>query len=291
MRLASGDTLTFIWAENHDMMSSVHFSKVAPNDRIIIDDFEILPEEDWRSVVYYDYELDSDNQLVILLQGDGINYVRKYNNAMDELFQTGLGVGYSGSKDLFIDRENNIHIGMDFRTPEGELYMGYSMLDGEGNLIDSAEIVIDRNQQPRGLWDDAKVYVCEDGFKGLACLDDRWGTNEIVLKYKGSNRVEDKITHGLPLRFPIIYSSYPNPFNSSICINFILPPSSAAKLIMTDILGRIVYNQKIIDNLQGYHTLIWNGTNMNGEILPSGSYWIVLKSNNQQVSEKVVLVR
>lgn len=286
MRLSSGDTLTFVWAENHDMMSSVHFSKVAPDDRIIIDDFEILPREDWRSVVYYDYELDSDNQLVIFLTGAGSSHVRKYNNAMDELFQTGLGVGYSGSKDLTIDRENNIHIGMDFRTPERVIYMGYSMLDNEGNLLDSAEIVIDRNQQPRGLWDDAKVYVCDDGFKGLACLDDRWGTNEIVLKYKGSNSVDDNITHGLPFRFPIIYSSFPNPFNSTTTIHYKLSSAADMSLKIFDPAGRLVKTLHEGYMTNGEYSVIWNADN-----IASGVYICRLEAGMVRDDVKMVVMR
>ena len=294
LNILSNDNLAFVWSENHQSINSVYYCLVAPNDSIIVDNFDVSADDGWGSVNYEDFEMDSENNLVVLLKDPRqYIYVRKYDIEMDRIYQVPLGREYYRQGDIFIDRENSVHIGKGFLSPDESIYVGYSRIDNEGNLLDSADVVYGREELPRGYWHDIKTFTCRDGFTGVFWLDDRWGAyqKEIILKFKNSQHVFDEHDHRFYPDKPVIHSMYPNPFNSSICINFILPPSCVAKLIMTDILGRIVYNQEIIDNVQGYHTLVWNGTDQNGEILPSGSYWIRLKSNNLQATEKVVLVR
>jgi len=291
MRLASGDTILFAWEEDHDRVCSVHFSKVAPNDSIIIKDMEILPREDWRQTGYYDYEPDSEDGIVIIVWGEGRAYIRKYDNEMNELFQTCVG-RTNGHVDIIVDHNNYIHVGGGFRPPEGTTYLGYSQLDDEGNLLDSAEAVYGREEHPRVNWRNTKVFRCEDGFTGVIWLDDRFGARhrELFMIYKTQNDVRND-NYFLPSSSNLkIFPNYPDPFNNSTIIPFIIPPSGAEFLIVNS-LGRTVFKQIIPAGKGGFKTYNWRGIDSNSLTLPSGRYWVLLRNRNGKAVESVSIVR
>ncbi|NQT34091.1 T9SS type A sorting domain-containing protein [bacterium] len=294
MKMATNDTLTFIWSENDETINSLYYCMVAPNDSVIIDNFNIRADDDWGSVNFTDFETDIENRLVILLWDNRSNlYVRKYDRNMQTLFQTELGEYFYRMGDIYIDKEDNVHVGIGFQTEEGHRYVGYSQVDNEGNLLDSAVVVYGREEIPRGYWTEVKVYTCSDDFTGVLWRDGRFGPyqQEIFLRYKTSQSVNSEFDNYSYPDNPIIYTIYPNPFNSSTTIHYYLPYSSPAKFEIRNILGRLVYSREISGEKGGYHCFKWQGINQKGEILPSGSYLIKLKSQNKQTTEKVLLIR
>lgn len=83
-----------------------------------------------------------------------------------------------------------------------------------------------------------------------------------------------------------IYSSYPNPFNSSTLIRFDVPKLSNLQIGILDVLGRtteIVYAGKID---AGYHSIKWNSRNHS-----SGVYFISFISDDFQATKKILLLK
>ena len=77
-----------------------------------------------------------------------------------------------------------------------------------------------------------------------------------------------------------ILNSYPNPFNLSTTIEFVLPGDSIVNLAVYDILGQRV-RELIRQPMQtGYHSFQWNGNDGNGATVSSGVYFYVLQTDN-----------
>lgn len=84
----------------------------------------------------------------------------------------------------------------------------------------------------------------------------------------------------------ILYPNYPNPFNPTTSIRFGLPESGRAIISVYSITGRKVKTLLDEQLSAGYHQLLWDGTDQNGNKVTSGVYLyhISATSNN---SDKV----
>jgi protocatechuate 3,4-dioxygenase beta subunit len=86
--------------------------------------------------------------------------------------------------------------------------------------------------------------------------------------------------------------NYPNPFNPETEIHFDLSQDTAVKLRIFNVLGREV-NVLVDGQMQaGEHSVVWNGTDLNGQQMTSGIYFYVLESAGQRVDvKKMTLMR
>jgi hypothetical protein len=85
-----------------------------------------------------------------------------------------------------------------------------------------------------------------------------------------------------------ILSIFPNPCRNSTTISFSLTVSPVFIEIF-DITGRRVF-KKIILNKE-YNKVIWEGKNQQGKEVKTGVYFIQLKSNDQTVTKKVIVLK
>ncbi len=83
-----------------------------------------------------------------------------------------------------------------------------------------------------------------------------------------------------------LYQNYPNPFNPSTNISFNLPEVSDVEITIYNQLGEVV-DRIIPGQLQkGKHTVKWNADNQ-----PSGIYYYQMKTGDQKLTRKMMLVR
>ena len=107
--------------------------------------------------------------------------------------------------------------------------------------------------------------------------------------HTGSNYLVDdldlidtvSIQDGEPFTFAdalILKQSYPNPFNSQAKISYELHQDGAMQLLIFDSSGRLV--RILVDRHEyaGVHTVMWDGTNANGDLVDSGIYLYRLKT-------------
>ena len=83
----------------------------------------------------------------------------------------------------------------------------------------------------------------------------------------------------------------PNPFSSSCTIGLTLSSVRHIEIFVYDLHGRQV--STLMDEIlpPGEHAAIWNGTDVNGEPVPGGVYFIYVTAGDQQAVEKLVLIR
>ena len=91
---------------------------------------------------------------------------------------------------------------------------------------------------------------------------------------------------------------YPNPFNSSASIQYLMPKDANIKLDIFNAKGVHIYRLFEGDKRAGIYTLSWDGKNNDGQEVSSGMYIILLQENNMQYDQnhytetrKVMLVK
>jgi len=89
----------------------------------------------------------------------------------------------------------------------------------------------------------------------------------------------------LPVEFGI-QSTYPNPFNGMVRLNYGLDKTGLVKLKVYDITGRHIANLVRNDRPAGKHKVVWDANQF-----PSGLYFVRLECAGQVASTKLMLVR
>ncbi|MDP8322210.1 MAG: T9SS type A sorting domain-containing protein, partial [Candidatus Stygibacter australis] len=86
-------------------------------------------------------------------------------------------------------------------------------------------------------------------------------------------------------------SNYPNPFNPETQIVFNLSETGHANLSIYNLKGQLV--KLLADEIlpAGINSLIWDGRNENGRKVSSGVYFLRLKSRNEVVNKKIMLMK
>jgi hypothetical protein len=81
--------------------------------------------------------------------------------------------------------------------------------------------------------------------------------------------------------------AFPNPFNNSIGVQINIRELKPIDVIIVNVMGKVVYNEKIIPLSNGVHSFTWNGKNFYGQDLPSGIYFLQFNSLNFQSNKKI----
>jgi len=98
------------------------------------------------------------------------------------------------------------------------------------------------------------------------------------------------ITLTIPDKFELS-QNFPNPFNPETTIRFALPVESEVTVKIFNIQGQLV-KELLKERIQaGYHQIVWDGTNAQGESLTSGVYFYKMNANSYSELRKMILVR
>ncbi len=108
-----------------------------------------------------------------------------------------------------------------------------------------------------------------------------------ILEHQQSVNIEKP---NAPAGFKLI-QNYPNPFNPTTRINYTIGSASFVNLAVFDVSGNFV---KILVNAHqpnGVYSLQWDGTNELGNKMPSGNYFIKIKTGEFTQSRKMILLK
>lgn len=115
--------------------------------------------------------------------------------------------------------------------------------------------------------------------------------NETWLFGGGDYKLNISTTNSIiPNKFQIC-SAYPNPFNPSITIRYGLDLDSEVSISIYDITGKEINNLLNTDQLQGWHSIEWNGTDHFNNQVPAGIYIGKIKSNEQSKNVKLMYLK
>ena len=86
-----------------------------------------------------------------------------------------------------------------------------------------------------------------------------------------------------------LIGNYPNPFNPSTTISFILPQREFIEINVYNSLGALVDKLAYREFESGENKISWQGTDHNGEQVSSGIYFYKIKSTEKMLTGKMVL--
>jgi ligand-binding sensor domain-containing protein len=117
----------------------------------------------------------------------------------------------------------------------------------------------------------------------------------LSIEFNGIIKVNGDMELITNLNTPIEYKNriiaYPNPFSTKTGWQYTLNKSSVIRVDIYDSFGRLI---KTIVNRHyspGTYYLSWDGTNNNGTLVSEGLYIVILKSNEECYSNKILLIR
>ena len=134
---------------------------------------------------------------------------------------------------------------------------------------DEGEPFIDTNTN--GIWDPSTNYISK------------------TINLLGLLSESDNDTY-LPNRFDL-KQNYPNPFNPLTNISFNVPQYGEIIITIVNIEGKVINNLINDKFYPGKYSVIWDGTDKNGNIVPSGIYYYQMQTNNFIKSKKLVLIK
>ena len=88
-----------------------------------------------------------------------------------------------------------------------------------------------------------------------------------------------------------VLPAYPNPFNPSTTIRYGLDVNSHVTVKIYDISGMLISTLINTEQAQGWHSIIWNGTNQQGTRVPAGLYFNKITSDNEVKTTKLMLLK
>lgn len=101
------------------------------------------------------------------------------------------------------------------------------------------------------------------------------------------------VDEGSPSMAPrlMLSPARPNPSSGSTRIGFLLPQPEPVRILVFDAQGRRV--STLADRLfpAGEHTIIWNGEDDDGRVLPSGAYYTRMLVGDDTIERKILRVR
>ena len=102
--------------------------------------------------------------------------------------------------------------------------------------------------------------------------------------------VSDKDITGLPL-ITELKGNYPNPFNPETTIKFDLAVASNLQIDIFNIRGQKVKTLVNKEYAAGYHSVVWNGTDDNGNTVGSGIYFYQMSTSEYSAIKRMIMMK
>ena len=97
-------------------------------------------------------------------------------------------------------------------------------------------------------------------------------------------------SEGMPTNYRL-HQNYPNPFNPTTTISFSIPSEGHVQVNVYDITGRLITGLVDGNLSEGYHDIVWDGTDMFGSNVSAGLYIYSLQAEGVSLTRKMVLMK
>lgn len=116
------------------------------------------------------------------------------------------------------------------------------------------------------------------------------GDSSVILRYDHPTSVKNSSSNIFASNIYIL-DAYPNPFNSSVTIQYLIPQSENISITIYNSLGQLVNNLFYGYQQSGNYEVNWDGTNEQGQTCSSDLYLTVLKTQHSFLSKKIILLK
>ena len=89
----------------------------------------------------------------------------------------------------------------------------------------------------------------------------------------------------------MVSEAFPNPFNNSIRINIDVNNIEPINFLVFNVVGEMVYSEKIMPLRNGVHSFAWMAKSNYGQDLPSGIYFLQFNSLNHRSNRKITYLK
>ena len=168
-----------------------------------------------------------------------------------------------------------------FSIEEDSIFVSSSLgdLDNDGDYeiiigtLNSLQVIdLQESMGDRFSWNTYRANNYRDGFINSDLVELKSKNNNIISNYSVSQ-------------------NYPNPFNPITKIKYCIPKNESVNIYIYDLIGRNI--KLLINKTQpaGNHSVHWDGTNNNGEIVSAGMYIYVIESGEFKSTKKMLLLK
>ena len=187
---------------------------------------------------------------------------------------------------IFYDRR------LDSRNRLFDLYYTRSGDAGETWLPNERITTVSSNPGDARLAGLIGEYIGLDAWQGevqMVWTDTRNGNQDVFSGRMSPTGIEDDVV-SVPDRLRL-QTPYPNPFNASVGVSFQSSEEASVKLEIVDILGR--KTAMLFDGIcrTGINRFVWDGTDMAGGEVASGTYFVRMSGPDGVQVKKAVLLR
>ncbi len=187
----------------------------------------------------------------------------------------GLGTGWAQEASLVVQWDPNIESDLaGYRVYWGTVSRQYSKQIDVGNV----------NRYRITHLEAGKTY-----FIAVTAYDN-WN-NESDFSQEVSGKAAVHFQSAVSPKVFVLFQNYPNPFNPTTTIRYSVPSPATVRLSIFDHRGRLVQTLHNGHDEAGLHSFLWNGRNLRGEDVASGTYFVRLRAGGFSLSQKLLLIR
>ncbi len=187
-----------------------------------------------------------------------------------------------------LTKRSNLYWGIrEYGSCKADLKFSYAAISGLP-AADSLHLIFRENA--RSNWKDLTGQAVNDPSGAFFLLPAQTSLGEYALGWGSAVSAIEKDSPGQPAEF-LVENNYPNPFNHSTTFQFVLPAAGEVNIDIFNSAGQRVWSGHISIARSGINKFIWDGTDNNKNILPSGVYFAALSSGSQRQFKKIMMIK
>jgi len=173
-------------------------------------------------------------------------------------------------------------------------------IEAKGEIHSEDRLQLSYTSEEKGLFISETAYISPTDDKeiifSMKSLDRNNASIDVGYKiYDQNNQI---ISSGrkmieviaIPDEFAL-HQNYPNPFNPTTRINYDVPEDGQLQMVIYDLMGREVATLLNKPQTAGYHHILWNGLNNQGNNISAGLYFCQLRGKNYTKTIKMLLLK